>query len=100
MSMILRPSVDPDLPRITAIYAHAVIHGTASFELDPPDQAEMAAAAPRWWRAASPSGGGAGRDVVGYAYGRVPDASSLPVHGGGFDLCRAPHRGRAPGASS
>ena len=27
---------------ITRIYDHAVRHGTASFELDPPDQAEMA----------------------------------------------------------
>jgi phosphinothricin acetyltransferase len=42
MSLLVRPSVDADLPHITAIYAHAVIHGTASFELDPPDRAEMA----------------------------------------------------------
>ena len=26
---------------ITAIYAHAVLHGTASWELEPPDVAEM-----------------------------------------------------------
>jgi L-amino acid N-acyltransferase YncA len=31
-----------DLPAITRIYAHAVRHGTASFEIDPPDEAEMA----------------------------------------------------------
>lgn len=30
-----------DIPRITEIYRHAVIHGTASYELDPPDEAEM-----------------------------------------------------------
>jgi len=41
MSLLVRPSLASDLPRITAIYAHAVIHGTASFELDPPDLAEM-----------------------------------------------------------
>ena len=35
----LRP---PDIPAITRIYAHAVTHGTASFELEPPDEAEMA----------------------------------------------------------
>jgi phosphinothricin acetyltransferase len=30
-----------DIPAITRIYAEAVIHGTASFELEPPDEAEM-----------------------------------------------------------
>ena len=42
MSLLVRPSRDSDIPAIAAIYAHAVIHGTASFELDPPDEAEMA----------------------------------------------------------
>ncbi|WP_230530505.1 GNAT family N-acetyltransferase [Microvirga roseola] len=42
MSLLVRPSRDADLPAITAIYAHAVLHGTASFELDPPGEAEMA----------------------------------------------------------
>jgi phosphinothricin acetyltransferase len=42
MSLLVRPSVDSDLPAVTAIYAHAVAHGTASFELDPPDGLEMA----------------------------------------------------------
>jgi len=30
-----------DIPAITRIYAYSVRHGTASFELDPPDEAEM-----------------------------------------------------------
>jgi phosphinothricin acetyltransferase len=30
-----------DMPEITAIYHDAVLTGTASFELDPPDEAEM-----------------------------------------------------------
>lgn len=30
------------IPAITAIYAEAVVHGTASWELEPPDVAEMA----------------------------------------------------------
>ena len=34
-----RPPTFPPSPRI---YAHAVEHGTASFELEPPDEAEMA----------------------------------------------------------
>lgn len=42
MSLIVRPSADADIPAITGIYAHAVLHGTASFELEPPDEAEMA----------------------------------------------------------
>lgn len=41
MSILVRPSSETDLDAITAIYAHAVTHGTASFELDPPDRAEM-----------------------------------------------------------
>lgn len=41
-ALILRPSTPADLPAITAIYAEAVLHGTGTFELDPPDQAEMA----------------------------------------------------------
>jgi L-amino acid N-acyltransferase YncA len=40
--MIIRPATPADIPAITRIYAHAVTHGTASFELDPPDEAEMA----------------------------------------------------------
>jgi L-amino acid N-acyltransferase YncA len=31
-----------DIPCITRIYAYAVMHGTATFELEPPDEAEMA----------------------------------------------------------
>ena len=31
-----------DIPSITRIYAHAVMHGTASFEIEPPDEIEMA----------------------------------------------------------
>ncbi|EIM25292.1 GNAT family N-acetyltransferase [Microvirga lotononidis] len=42
MSILVRPSSESDLEAVTAIYGHAVRHGTASFELDPPDRAEMA----------------------------------------------------------
>jgi phosphinothricin acetyltransferase len=38
----IRPANPTDIPLITRIYAHAVKHGTASFELEPPDEAEMA----------------------------------------------------------
>jgi len=38
---LIRPSADADLPAITAIYAHHVLHGTGTFETTPPTQAEM-----------------------------------------------------------
>ena len=37
----IRPATEADLPAVTAIYEHAVLHGTATFELIPPDLAEM-----------------------------------------------------------
>jgi len=37
-----RHATPADIPGITRIYAYAVKHGTASFELEPPDEAEMA----------------------------------------------------------
>jgi L-amino acid N-acyltransferase YncA len=43
MSILIRPATAADIPAITAIYGHAVTYGTATFELDPPDAAEMAA---------------------------------------------------------
>ena len=40
--MPLRDAAPGDLPAITAIYAHHVLHGTGTFEEAPPDEAEMA----------------------------------------------------------
>ena len=37
----IRPSRDADVPAIAAIYAHHVETGTASFETEAPDEAEM-----------------------------------------------------------
>ena len=42
MTLAIRPAKISDIPAITAIYAPAVEHGTASFELEPPDETEMA----------------------------------------------------------
>jgi phosphinothricin acetyltransferase len=39
--LIVRASTEADVPRCVEIYAHHVLHGTASFEIDPPDLAEM-----------------------------------------------------------
>ena len=41
IDLLLRPAVAADLPAITAIYADAVAHGTASFEIEPPSLVEM-----------------------------------------------------------
>jgi L-amino acid N-acyltransferase YncA len=41
MSTRIRAAAAADIPAITEIYAHAVRFGTASFEIDPPDEAEM-----------------------------------------------------------
>jgi L-amino acid N-acyltransferase YncA len=38
----IREATLADIPAITRIYAEAVLHGTATFEIDPPDDAEMA----------------------------------------------------------
>jgi phosphinothricin acetyltransferase len=38
---IIRSSQDQDLAAITAIYEHHVLHGTGTFEVDPPSQEDM-----------------------------------------------------------
>lgn len=39
--LVVRPAVEDDISAIARIYAHHVRHGTGSFEVDPPDEAEM-----------------------------------------------------------
>lgn len=69
MALALRDTLPADLGAITAIYADEVLHGTATFELDPPDEAEMASrlhavrALHLPWLTAEIDGA-----VVGYAY--------------------------------
>ena len=65
----IRPAVPADFRRIAEIYHHHVLHGTATFELEPPDADEMlrrhakiAAKRLPWVVAVS-----AGR-IVGYGY--------------------------------
>ena len=41
-SLLIRPSTPADLPAITAIYGWNVLNGTGTFELEAPDEAEMA----------------------------------------------------------
>ena len=68
-AVTVRPVRDTDIPAIAAIYAHAVLYGAASFEVDPPDEAEMT----RRMRAVVDSGfpylvGEKDERVLGYAY--------------------------------
>ena len=65
----IRPATEADLPAITEIYEHAVCHGTATFELIPPDLAEMT----RRFRALMDDGfpyfvARVDGEVIGYAY--------------------------------
>lgn len=41
--LTIRSSTDQDVPAITAIYGHHVLHGTGTFETTPPTEADMAA---------------------------------------------------------
>lgn len=68
-ALTLRDSTPADVPAIQAIYAHHVLHGTASFELDPPTLADMhtrreAVLAQRLPYLVAERGG----EIVGYAY--------------------------------
>ena len=40
---LIRPSLSQDVPSITAIYAHHVLHGTGTFEITPPTFEDMLA---------------------------------------------------------
>jgi phosphinothricin acetyltransferase len=68
-TLVVRDAAERDVPRITAIYAHAVLHGLATFEVEPPGETEMARrlgavlAAGLPYFVAEDEGG-----VLGYAY--------------------------------
>jgi len=66
----VRPATPTDLPAVQKIYAHHVLHGTGTFEVDPPSLTEITA---RWervcargqpWLVACDEHGA----VLGYAY--------------------------------
>jgi L-amino acid N-acyltransferase YncA len=40
-ALLIRPSTADDLAAVTAIYAWNVAHGSGTFEIEPPDRAEM-----------------------------------------------------------
>jgi L-amino acid N-acyltransferase YncA len=41
MTFSIRPATDADCPAIQGIYAHHVLTGTGTFEIDPPDLGDM-----------------------------------------------------------
>ena len=97
MTFSIRPARSSDIAGITAIYRHAVLHGTASFEIAPPDDAEMAR------RFATVTGGGfpylvavdaASGAVLGYAY--VSAYRARPAYGNSVEnsvyVSEAAHR--------
>ena len=67
--MDIRPTAEPDLPEIQAIYAHHVLYGTGTFEETPPALEEIAARFRRGtergfaWRVAADATG-----ILAFAY--------------------------------
>ncbi len=72
--MRVRDAVPADVPAVTEIYAHHVLHGTGTFEEAPPGEAEMAARMAKVQGAdfaflvAEGEAQGGGRLVLGYGY--------------------------------
>jgi phosphinothricin acetyltransferase len=65
----VRSAADADLPAVQAIYAHHVLHGSASFETVPPDLAEMARRHADITRRGMPYlVAEVGGEILGYAY--------------------------------
>jgi L-amino acid N-acyltransferase YncA len=65
----LRPALPGDIPAITRIYTDAVLHGTATFEIEPPDETEMTRRMQALLSANYPYLVAAiGDRIVGYAY--------------------------------
>ena len=65
----VRPAVEGDVAAIAAIYGHHVLHGTASFETEPPGVEEMARRRAALLEAGYPYlVAECGGEVLGYAY--------------------------------
>ena len=66
-----RPATRADIPTITAIYAESVVNATASFEMVPPDEKEMARRLKELTVQGYPflvAEGGTPRRILGYGY--------------------------------
>jgi len=98
-NLSIRPLQPRDTAAITGIYADAVRHGTASFEIEPPDEIEMAARRDVLLAGGYPflvaELGGA---VVGYAYAgpyRARPAYRWTIEDSIYIAPQAQRRGRA-----
>jgi L-amino acid N-acyltransferase YncA len=99
--MSIRHAAFGDLPQVTAIYRDAVIHGTGSFEIEPPDEAEMVVRHARITAQGYPYlVASDGADILGYAYAfayRDRPAYRFTVENSVY--VRADCRGRGVGAA-
>jgi L-amino acid N-acyltransferase YncA len=78
---IIRPATEADIHPITAIYGESVLNGTASFEIDPPDEGEME----QRWRAIVAKGypflvAEEDGQILGYAYASTYNARMAYRH--------------------
>ena len=70
--ILVRPATAADIPAITEIYRHHVLHGLASFEIDPPDAVEMSRRHAAVIEAGLPFlTAESNRRIMGYAYAAV-----------------------------
>jgi L-amino acid N-acyltransferase YncA len=68
-AMHIRPATPSDIPAFARIYGHSVVRGTATFELEPPSEAEMTARMAHITEAGYPYlAAELDRAVAGYAY--------------------------------
>ncbi|MGH7121027.1 MAG: GNAT family N-acetyltransferase [Acetobacteraceae bacterium] len=96
-TLLIRPGAETDIAAITAIYAHHVETGTASFETEPPAEQEMrrrrANLAARGYPYLAAEGGS---EILGYAYAgpyRARPAYRHTVENSVYVRCDAMRRG-------
>ena len=70
---LIRDVSEGDAEAVAGLYAHHVLHGTASYEIEPPSADETLAkirriTAPGWPFLVAELAGAGGREVAGYAY--------------------------------
>jgi phosphinothricin acetyltransferase len=71
-TILVRPATIEDMPAITTIYRHHVLHGLATFEIEPPDADEMARRFAAIHELGLPYLAAASKDgIVGYAYAAI-----------------------------
>src|SRR5262245_51791804 len=92
----IRAAAEHDVAAITEIYAYAVLHGTASFEIEPPDEAETERRRQTLIKAGYPYLVAERDGVLGYAYAgpyRMRPAYRWTVEDSVYIAARAQRRG-------